>query len=152
MRTLTAYSTTLPSLLAICFCLSAQDKFEFWPGASYDPSVPTEKQVLGHDPGDRVSSPEEIVKYMEALAAARPRQMRVFDYAKTWEGRRLIYCALSSEANLRRLDEIRAGMKQLADPRKTPEAEARRIMTRMPAVCGSPMASMATKFPRTTRP
>jgi hypothetical protein len=71
---------------------------------------------------------------MEALAAARPNQMRVFDYGKTWEGRRLIYCALSSEANIRRLDEIRAGMKQLADPRRTTDADAKRIMARMPAV------------------
>ena len=124
-------------LLAIGVSLLAQEKqasFEYWPGASYDPSVPTEKAVIGHDPGERVTRPEDIVKYMEALAASRPRRMRVFDYGKTWEGRRLIYCAISAEANLQRLDEIRAGMKQLADPRKTSDAEAKRIMTRMPAV------------------
>jgi hypothetical protein len=123
--------------LAISVSLLAQgrvDKFEYWPGASYDPSVPTEKQVIGHDPGNRVTRPEDIVKYMEALAAARPHQMRVFDYGKTWEGRRLIYCAVSSEANIRRLDEIRGGMKQLADPRKISDADAKRIMARMPAV------------------
>jgi hypothetical protein len=76
-------------LLALGVSLLAQDKpdkFEYWPGASYDPTVPTEKQVAGHDPGDRVTRPEDIVKYMEALAAARPHQMRVFDYGKTWEG------------------------------------------------------------------
>src|SRR3984893_7866821 len=110
------------------------DKFEYWPGASYDPSVPTEKQVVGHDAGERITRPEDIVKYMEALAAARPHQMRVFDYGKTWEGRRLIYCAVSSEANIRRLDEIRSGMKQLADPRKTSDADAKKIMARMPVV------------------
>src|SRR5437016_360925 len=104
---------TFLAIFAIGVSLIAQDKFEYWPG---------------------VSSPEEIVKYMEALAAARPHQMRVVDYAKTWEGRRLVYCVLSSEANIRRLDEIRAGMKQLADPRKTPDADAKRIMARMPAV------------------
>jgi zinc carboxypeptidase len=123
--------------LAISVSLLAQgrvDKFEYWPGASYDPSVPTEQQVIGHDPGNRVTRPEDIVKYMEALAAARPHQMRVFDYGKTWEGRRLIYCAVSSEANIRRLDEIRGGMKQLADPRKISDADAKRIMARMPAV------------------
>ena len=121
-------------MLAFGVSLCAEDKFEYWPGASYDPSVPTEIQVIGHNPGDRVTRPEDIVKYMEALAAARPREMRVFDYGKTWEGRRLIYCAVSSEANMRRLDEIRAGMKQLADPRKTSDAEAKRVMARMPAV------------------
>ncbi len=123
-------------ILAALFALplAAQDHFDYWPGATYDPGVPTEKQVLGRDPGQRISTPEEIVRYMEALAAARPRQMRVFDYGKTWEGRRLIYCVVASEANLRRLDEIRTGMQRLADPRKTPDAEAKRIMSNMPAV------------------
>jgi len=130
------YSTMKASiaLLAISVCLVAEDKFEYWPGASYDPGVPTVRQVSGHHPGDRVTRPEEIVKYIEALAAARPRQMRVFDYGKTWEGRRLIYCIVSSEANVRRLDEIRSGMKQLADPRKTSATDAKTIIARMPAV------------------
>jgi hypothetical protein len=124
-------------LLAISFSLSAQDNrkpFEYWPGASYDARLPTMKQVVGHDPGERVTRPEDIVKYVEALAAARPRQMRVLDYGKTWEGRRLIYCVVSAESNIGRLDEVRAGMKQLADPRKTPDADAKRIMARMPVV------------------
>src|SRR5260370_33133197 len=124
-------------LLAMSVSLLAQDKhdkFEGWSGASSDATVPTEKQVLGHDPGDRVTRAEDIVKYMEALAAARPHQMRVFDYGKTWEGRRLIYCAVSSDANIRRLDEIRAGMKQLPDPRQISDADAKRTMARIAAV------------------
>ena len=90
----------LAILLAVSV-LPAQDKqskFEYWPGASYDPAVPTLQKAAGHDPGDRITRPEDILKYVEALAAARPQQMRVFDYAKTWEGRRLVYCAISSEA------------------------------------------------------
>lgn len=73
------------ALLALAVSLVAQDRFEYWPGASYDPGVPTEKQVSGHSPGERITRPEDMVRYMEALAAARPRQMRVFDYGKTWE-------------------------------------------------------------------
>src|SRR5215470_692429 len=124
-------------LLAISVSLLAQDKpdkFEYWPGASYDPTIPTEKHVIGHDAGERVTRPEDIVRYLEALAAACPHQMRVFDYGKTWEGRRLIYCAISSESNMRRLDEVRTEMKQLADPRRTSAADAKKIMARMPAV------------------
>src|SRR5260370_12359778 len=121
-------------LLALSVSLAGEDKFEYWPGASYDPGVPTEKQVIGHDPGDRVTRPQDIVKYMEALAAARPHQMRVLDYGKTWEGRRLIYCAVSSEANIKRLDDISAAMKQLTDPRKTSDADATRIMAAMAAL------------------
>jgi hypothetical protein len=124
----------LSILLLVIAPLYAQKPFEFWPGASYDSKIPTFRQVLGYDPGDRVTSPAGIVRYMEALAAAAPNRLKVFDYGETWEGRRLIYAAVGSEANIRRLGEIRAGMQRIADPRKTPEAEARKILPGLPAV------------------
>ncbi len=130
-------------LLALSVSLAAQDKFEYWPGASYDPGVPTEKQVIGHDPGDRVTRPQDIVKYMEALAAARPHQMRVLDYGKTWEGRRLIYCAVSSEANIKRLDEI-----PIRGKRPTPTRSASWLAC--PPCSGWLTACTATKFHPTT--
>ena len=114
--------------------LFAQKPFEFWPGTSYDAKVPTFQQVLGYEPGDKVTSFAGVVRYMEALAAANPARMKMFDYGQTWEGRKLIFAAVGSEANLRRLAEIRASMQRIADPRKTPEAEARRLMTGLPAV------------------
>ncbi len=124
-------------LSCLWFCSSAQTvqtKFEFWPGASYDPAIPTEKTVFGREPGDRVSSPDEVVRYMEALAAAAPSRMKLFDYAKTWEGRRLIYAVIGSEANIARLPEIQANMKRLADPRKTPDTDAQKLMNGLPVV------------------
>ena len=71
---------------------------------------------------------------MQALAAAAPNRLKVFDYGETWEGRKLIYAAVGSEANIRRLTEIRAAIGRIADPRKTPEADARKIMAGLPAV------------------
>ena len=121
-------------LAVLAACAYAQTRFEYWPGATYDPAIPTETQVLGREPGERISSHAEIVRYTEALATAAPSRMKVFDYAKTWEGRRLIYAAVGSEANIRRLDEIEAGMQRLADPRRTSEAEARKLMGDLPAV------------------
>ena len=85
----------------------AQAKFEFWPGASYDPAVPTPRKVLGYDFGDRISSHANIVRYLNALAAAEPNHAKVFDYGKTWEGRELVYAVIGSEANIKRLPEIR---------------------------------------------
>ncbi|HXG66292.1 MAG TPA: M14 family metallopeptidase [Blastocatellia bacterium] len=114
--------------------VAAQDKFEFWPGANYDPRIPTFKQVLGYDPGERITPHAGLMRYMEALAAAAPNQVKIFEYARSWEGRKLIYVAVGSEANIRQLDAIRAGMQKLADPRKTPEAEARSLIASLPAV------------------
>jgi hypothetical protein len=50
--------------------LLAALSFEFWPGAAYDPQIPTFRKVLGYDPGDRITSHEGILHYLDALAAA----------------------------------------------------------------------------------
>ena len=113
---------------------AAQPRFEYWPGISYDPKIPTVRQVLGYETGDRVSSHAAILKYMEALAAAAPSRMKIFDYGQTWEGRRLVYAAVGSETTIGSLSEIRAAVERLADPRKTPAAEAKRIMSGLPAI------------------
>ncbi|MDQ6675671.1 MAG: M14 family metallopeptidase [Acidobacteriota bacterium] len=121
-------------LLAISFPLFAQSKFEYWPGTSYDPGVPTMRKVAGYEIGERISPHAEIVAYMEALAAAEPRRMKVFEYGQTWEGRKLIYAVIGSEANIRRLSEIKEGMARLADPRKTPDSAARERSAGLPAI------------------
>jgi len=124
------------SLLAVVVCAAfAQPaKFEFWPGSTYDAAVPTPKKVLGYDFGDRISSHANIVKYLQALASAQPNRIKLFEYGKTWEGRELVYAVIGSEANMRRLPEIRSAMQRLHDPRKTSQAEAQKLMAGLPAI------------------
>jgi hypothetical protein len=122
------------SLLAAAAALASAQPFEFWPGAQYDPGIPTVEKVLGFEPGTRHATPEEIVRYFEALAAAAPSRIKLFEYGKTWEGRRLIYAAISSEDNIRRLGEIKSAQQRLGDPRKTAEAEARKLIASSPSV------------------
>src|ERR1700722_2798949 len=107
--------------------------FEFWPGAVYDPDVPTFRKVLGYDPGERITSDDGILRYLKALESASGR-IKVFTYGESWEGRKLVYAAVGSEQNIRRLDEIRAAIARLADPRKTSAADARQLMAGLPAV------------------
>lgn len=107
-----------------------------WPGTQYDPAIPTMQKVLGYAAGERIASPAEIVQYMEALASAAPARMKIFDYAKSFERRRLIYAAIGSESNLKRLADIKAGVAKLADPRKTADAEAQKLIASAPVVVG----------------
>jgi hypothetical protein len=109
-------------------------QFEFWPGAQYDSSIPTIRQVLGYDPGERIASPEEICRYFDALQKAAPERVRIFEYARSWEGRRLIYAVIASAGNINRLDEIKASMQKLYDPRKTTPEEAHKLIESMPLV------------------
>jgi hypothetical protein len=104
------------------------------PGAQFDPAIPTMEKVLGYGPGDRIAPHADLMKYMEALAAAAPSRMKLFEYAKSWERRKLVYAVIGSEANIRRIAEIKASMQRLQDPRKTPAAEAQKISANLPAV------------------
>lgn len=113
---------------------SAQSRFEYWPGANYDSRVPTFKQVLDYEPGERITSHAGLMKYMEALAAFAPERVKIFEYAKTWEGRKLIYAVVGSESNIRQIDQIRTGMQRLSDPRRTSASEARQLIGSLPAV------------------
>lgn len=117
----------------LVFPLSAEKAFEFWPGAQYDPRIPTFRQTLGYEPGAQITSSADILRYLDALAGASSR-VKVFPYAESWQKRKLVYAALGSEANLKRLPEIRSGVQRLADPRKTNEREAAALMAGLPAV------------------
>ncbi len=119
--------------LTAAWPLAAEAKFEFWPGADYDPRIPTFRKVLGYEAGERISTPVQLYTYLDALAAASPR-IKAFEYGRSWEGRKLVYAAVGSETNLRRLAAIKQSIAKLADPRKCPEAEARKLIADLPAL------------------
>jgi hypothetical protein len=107
---------------------------ELRPGASYDPAIPTVKQVLGYESGDEITPPDGIVRYLSALAAAAPDRCRLVEYARTWEGRPLVLFVIASPERLARLDQVKAGLRALADPRRLEAGEAERLVRELPVV------------------
>lgn len=90
--------------------------FEYWPGTQYEVAIPTLKDVVGHLNGERITRPEDAVRYLGALRRAAPEQMRLFEYAKSWEGRPLVYGVIGSARNIARLDEIKRKIARASDP------------------------------------
>src|SRR5271163_2078866 len=94
-------------------------------------SVPTPEAVLGDVAGAPGILPysAEVYKYMRLLEKASPR-VKVFSIGTTEEGREMIAVAVSSPENLKNLEENRARLAKLADPRtiKLDDAEADRIV------------------------
>ena len=94
-------------------------------------TVPTPKEVLGDIAGAPGILPysADVYRYMRMLEKASPR-VKVFSIGKTEEGREMIAVAVSSEENLKHLDENRAKLAKLADPRtiKFDDAEADKIV------------------------
>ena len=95
------------------------------------PNVPTPKAMLGDVAGAPGKLPyaEEVYRYMRLLEKASPR-VKVFSIGTTEEGREMIAVAIASESLLAKLDENRARLKKLADPRTInfDEGEADRLV------------------------
>jgi hypothetical protein len=96
------------------------------------PDVPTPKAVLGDVAGAPGKLPyaEDVYKYMRMLERAAPRRVKVYTIGTTEEGREMIAVAVGSEQLLSKLDENRARLTKLVDPRTInfDEAEADRLV------------------------
>lgn len=127
-------------VLAACLTLvgpgqaDAQDRRAALAGFTYDPSVPTLTQVVGHDHGAEVTSPEEIALYMRALAEAAPTRTRLEEVGRTWEGRPLQLLAIASPDRIARLEAIRQDALRLADPRTLSRADEDALVASTPIV------------------
>jgi len=95
------------------------------------PNVPSPKAVLGDVAGAPGKLPyaEDVYKYMRMLERASPR-VKVFSIGKTEEGREMIAVAVASEQLINKIEENRARLTKLADPRtiNMDEAEADRLV------------------------
>lgn len=93
------------------------------------PEVPEPQSVLGFPVGaDRkLADWGQIVEYFRRLDAASDR-VRVEEVGTSTEGRPFLMVTISSEANMARLETIRAANLRLADPRGLDDGEAERLI------------------------
>jgi len=106
------------------------------PGTQYDSRIPTLAQVVGHDYGEAISTPEQIVAYFKALEAASSGRLTLVEYGRSYEGRPLCVALIGdpkwvSPAGLERL---RAALGALADPRTAATDQDLLVRTRVPVV------------------
>lgn len=104
-------------LLALLANLSwAQDLSYYLPkGYTYNPSVPTPKQVLGYEVGEWHVTHDQLVMYMKAVAAASDR-VKFEETGRSYEKRPQTLLTITSPANLGKLDQIKAERAKLREP------------------------------------
>ena len=73
-------------------------------------------------------------KYLFALEKAAPTHVKIFTHGATWEGKSLYHLAIGSPENIARLDEIKAGMRKLSDPRTISKSEADKLISSLPSI------------------
>jgi hypothetical protein len=103
------------------------------PGGPYDPAVPTPQSVLGYEVGERFTPHHMLMRYLERLAATSPR-IHLDTVAHTFEGREVMMVTVTSEANQRRREAIRADANRLADPRGASQGELDAVAARTPTI------------------
>ena len=88
------------------------------------PGVPTPRDVLGYHIGrpKTLTYYADQLRYYRALAAATPR-VRIETIGRSDEDRELVVVWVSSEANLAKLDQNRANLAMIADPRGKTDAQ-----------------------------
>ena len=102
-------------------------------GGPYDPAVPTPSAVLGYEVGERFTPHHLLMRYLDRLAETSAR-VRLDTVAHSFEGREVMLVILTSEANHRRMDQVRADAQRLADPRGAGPAELEQVVSRMPSI------------------
>ncbi|MCG8604867.1 BPL-N domain-containing protein [bacterium] len=113
--------------------LSAQS-FEFYPGAQYNPSVPTPKSILGYEIGEYFTDHSQMEDYIHALAKATPERVRVVHIGQSVERRNMYLMIISAPKNMTRLEEIRTTVAKLRDARTTGAAQVQEIAQTTPAI------------------
>ncbi|TDJ64537.1 MAG: hypothetical protein E2O35_08690 [Proteobacteria bacterium] len=129
MRLLLSFAAALLAAAA-----NAQQDFEYWTNADYDPSIPTVESILGHAPGERITWHKDALRYFRALESSQPDRVSVHRYASSWEGRELVYVVITSAENMRRIDDIKRDMQSLRNAADTSRSEADRIIQSGPAI------------------
>jgi hypothetical protein len=104
----------------------------FWPDGTYKPDIKSPDQVLGYPVGSKPAPHADLLKYFEYLDQFPNAELR--SYGETYEGRKLVYLIIASDANAGRLEEIRANCLKLADPRTLGGADPKKLIDHMPAV------------------
>ena len=107
-------------ILVLCFITGfsqAQVDLSYYlpSGYTYNPAIPTPKEVLGYEVGEWHVSHDQLVMYMKAVAAASDR-VKFEETGRTYEKRPQTLLTISSPTNLAKIDQIKADRAKLRNP------------------------------------
>ena len=127
-------SLTLLLIVSLVSPLTGQEPFDFYARGPYRPAVPRPEAITGYAAGDQHTMYAVMQHYLDTLVATAGDRVRIETWGRTTEYRPIRALIISDPANLAKLDQIRSGLAELADPRKTSSARAAAIAAQGPAV------------------
>ena len=118
-------------LLLLPATARAQD-FDFYVRGPYRSQVPRPDTLLGYRVGSQQTMYYQQQQVFDRMIAAASDRVRTEVIGRSVEGKVMRLLIISSPENIARLDQIRADLAKLADPRKTTAEEAAAIAQRTP--------------------
>ncbi len=109
-------------------------KFSFYAKGPYRATVPKPDDLLGYGIGTWHTQYASQERVLLAIAGAATDRVRVEEIGRTNEKRTMRIYVVSSPENIARLDQIRADLDRIADPRGASAAELDAAAARTPAV------------------
>jgi hypothetical protein len=107
----------LSMVLLVSLMINAQPGLSYYlpSGIAYNPSIPSPQSFIGHEVGEWHVTHDKLVGYMKLLDGISERAVWE-EYGKSWEGRPLGQLIITSEENMKRLEDIRLEHLKLSDP------------------------------------
>jgi hypothetical protein len=88
----------------------------FWDEVAYDSAIPTHQSVLGYTPGERITTYDDMLRFFDALALAAPDHIKILDYGRSWEGRRLIVAIIGTPERLANIEGYIESVTRITNP------------------------------------
>ncbi|HEX8142835.1 MAG TPA: M14 family zinc carboxypeptidase [Pyrinomonadaceae bacterium] len=127
-------------VLLVFSCFSAvharrdDSRFDFYARGPYRASVPRPQSVLRFDVGEFHTNYALMERVINTITQAAPERTRVIDIGETNEHRMMHLVAISSPENIARLEQTKANIARLSDPRTIQTQEAERLIAEMPVI------------------
>lgn len=129
-------------LFAVIFCIlfaqiafgQEEEKFDFYTRGEYRTEVPRPQSILRFDVGDHHTTYAQMEQVIYAIQKSASDRVKIYDIGTTNEHRMQHIVAISSPENMARIEQIRADVAKLTDPRTTSPNEATQIAQNTPAI------------------
>jgi hypothetical protein len=120
--------------LCVAPTVVAAQEFDFYARGPYRPAVPRPESLLGYRIGSQQTMYHQQQQVLERMMQAAPERSRSEVIGRTAEGKVMRLVIISAPENLAGLDEVKANLAALADPRRTTASQAATLAGQMPAV------------------
>ena len=125
-------------LCSTASCAAAQpadgsgSTYQYFGGIEASGSIESPSEFLGYPLGSRFTRHHRMLDYMEYLAESSER-VRLREYGRTHQDRRLVIVSVSSASNIENLESITSNNRALADP-ETADSRVDSIVETNPAI------------------